>query len=419
MAVGLVDTWLVGHLGAPSVAAVGLSNQAVMLVTAFISAVATGSTALVARHVGAREPRLANRIMQQSFLLAGSIGAFFTLLCLALAEPTMRLLQAQGEVIPLGATYLQIVAVSFLLTAFMFIGNASLRGAGDTRTPMQVMLLINGVNIVVAYTFIYGFGPIPAMGVAGSAIGAASARALGGLIIVALLLRGRSGLRLNLRDFSLDWAQIKRILNIGLPAGGEMMFMRFGQTAFAMVVAGLGTASFAAHQLALQSESISFMPGFGFAVAATTLVGQELGAKNPRRAQERGYAALRLAIVVMSAMGLVFFVFAPQFLGFFIDDPEVIGLGVTPLRMVAVFQVPLAAAMVLSGGLRGAGDTRWTMLITAAGLWLLRVPLSMILTSVLGLGLVGAWMAMGVDLVARGSAAYWRFNNGGWTKLKV
>jgi putative MATE family efflux protein len=257
------------------------------------------------------------------------------------------------------------------------------------------------------------------MGVAGSAIGAASARTLGGLIIVALLLRGRSGLRLNLQDFSPDWVQIKRILNIGLPAGGEMMFMRFGQTAFAMVVAGLGTASFAAHQLALQSESISFMPGFGFAVAATTLVGQELGAKNPRRAQESGYAALRLAIAVMSVMGLVFFAFAPQFLGFFIDDPEVIGLGVTPLRMVAVFQVPLAAAMVLSGGLRGAGDTRWTMLITAAGLWLLRVPLSLILTTALGLGLVGAWMAMGVDLVARGSAAYWRFNNGGWAKLKV
>jgi putative MATE family efflux protein len=417
MTVGLVDTFMVGHLGAEAVAAVGLANQAVMLVTTFFAAVATGVTALVARHIGAREPDGANAIARQGYLLGGLIGLIGTAFGLILARPTMVILQAPAEVVAPGATYLSIVAISFLLASWMFIGNAALRGAGDTRSPMLVMLVVNVVNIVVAYSFIYGLGPLPALGVSGSALGAAVGRGLGGVIVTVLLWRGRSGLRLHLHHMLPDPGQIKRILNIGLPAGAEQLLMRIGMTAYTMTVAALGTQAFAAHQLALQGESLSFMPGFGFAVAATTLVGQGLGGRVPARARADGYLAHRLAVLAMSAMGVLFFIFSAEIIGAFINDPEVIQLGIWPLRLVAFSQPALATLLVLAGALRGAGDTRATMVITAGGLWLVRLPLALLLTG--PFGLIGAWIAMGIDLNLRGLGMWLRFKSGRWEHLKV
>ena len=417
MAVGLVDTFMVGHLGAQAVAAVGLANQAVMLVTTFFAAVATGVTALVARHFGAQEPEQANGILSQGYLLGAILGILGTVLGASLAGPTMLALQAPADVVSPGATYLGIVSLSFALTALMFIGNATLRGGGDTRTPMMIMLVVNVINIIVAYVAIHGAGPIPAFGVAGSAIGAAVARSTGGIIVSWILLRGRGGMRLRLRKLAPDFGQVRRILNVGLPAGIEQLLMRFAQTAFAVTVAGLGTQAYAAHQLTLQSESLSFMPGFGFAVAATTLMGQGLGARDPRRARSDATTAWRLGALVMAAMGVIFFVFPAQLIGLFIDDPAVVALGVPALRLEAFSEPALATAMVLAGGLRGAGDTRTTLVITGIGLWLIRLPLAIILIP--HFGLLGAWMGMGVDLNVRALALWWRFRSDRWTRIKV
>jgi MATE family multidrug resistance protein len=446
MLVGLADTFMVGHLGASAVAAVGLSNQAVMLVTTFFAAVATGVTALVARHIGARETGSAEGILGQGYLLGAALGLLGTVLSLALAVPIMIALRAPADVVIPGANYLSIVSTTFLLAAWMFIGNAALRGSGDTRSPMLVMLVVNVVNIAVAYLFIYGPGPFPQLGVEGSALGAAAGRGVGGLLVTGLLLRGRairrrstsavaeeqgaesaleSGsaaagvdkLRLRPRLLRPDVIPLRRILNIGLPAGAEQLMMRLGMITYATTVAALGTAAFAAHQIALQAESLSYMPGFGFAVAATTLVGQGLGAGDPGRARADTYQAYRLALVLMSFMGLIFFFFPEQIMSIFIEDPAVIRLGVWPLRLVAFSQPMLATMMVFAGALRGAGDTRATLGITAAGLWLVRVPLAFLLTPTLGL--VGAWIAMGIDLNLRGLGMFLRFRSGKWAMIKV
>ena len=432
MFVGLADTFMVGHIGAAAVAAVGLSNQAVMLVTTFFAAVATGVTALVARHVGAREADGANRIVGQGYILGLVLGILALAAGLGLAEPALRALRGPADVIAPGAMYLRIVSVTFVLAAWLFIGNAALRGAGDTRSPMLIMLAVNAVNIIVAYLFIYGPGPFPMLGVEGSAIGAAAGRGVGGLLVTWLLLRGRTlrardgataaddapeRLRLLLTRLRPDLTQLKRIANVGLPAGAEQLMMRLGQTTFAATIAALGTASYAAHQIALQSESLSYMPGFGFAVAATTLVGQGLGAGTPARARADGYLSQRLALVFMTIMGAVIFFFPAQIMSVFIRDPEVIRLGIWPLRLVAFSQPALAAMMVFAGGLRGAGDTRATLIITAAGLWLVRVPLAILLTP--SLGLLGAWIAMGVDLNLRGLGMFLRFRSGRWAKIRI
>lgn len=417
MAVGLADTFMVGHLGAAAVTAVGLSNQAVMLVTTFFAATATGVTALVARHVGAREPDQANIVAHQGYLLAALFGVLAMAFGLTLSRPTMQAIQAPADALASGATYLRVVALTFPLAAWLFVGNAALRGAGDTRTPMLIMLVVNVVNVVVAYAAIYGAGPLPALGVTGSAIGAAAARGMGGLLVTLLLLRGHSGLRLRARQLLPNAAQIRRIANIGLPAGAEQLLMRGAQTTFAATVATLGTQAFAAHQISLQVESLSYMPGFGFAVAATTLVGQGLGARDAGRARADGLLAQRLAIAVMTCMGVIFFLFPTQIIGIFINDPQVVQAGIWPLRLVAFSQPALATSMVLGGALRGAGDTRTTLLITGGGLWLVRLPLAWLLAP--RLGLIGAWIGMVSDLFVRGGLVWLRFRGDRWTRLKV
>jgi len=417
--VGIVDTFLVGHLGATSLAAVGLAYQWIFLATTLFGSIATGSTALIARFIGARESEQANQVLRQSVLLGALIGLVTGVLAFALARPAVTLLGARDDVAGLSTTYLQIAACSLFLATLMYIGNACLRGAGDTRTPLYVMLVVNVLNIAVAWVAINGLLGVPRLGVAGSALGAAVAQSAGGLIVIAVLLRGKGALRLRLARLRPDWDLIRRLLRVGLPTGVEQVLFRTGNMAYVSVLASLGVAAYAANQVAINGWSLSFMPGFGFAVAATTLVGQALGAREPDVAQQRGYTAYKMGAALMAAIGVLFVLFPSHIMAFFTNDGEVIALGSLPLRIVGLFQPILAASMIFAGALRGAGDTRYPMLITAGCIWLVRLPLAYLFAVGLGWGLAGAWTAMSIDLTVRGTLNLLRFRSGGWKTITV
>jgi len=419
MMVGIVDTFLVGHLGAASLASVGLANQWIFLSGTFFGAVGTGSTALIARFIGAKEPDKANQVLRQSVLLGVLIGVVSLALGVSLAKPAVTLLGARGEVVGLSSTYLRIVSMAVVVAPLMYLGNASMRGAGDTQTPLRIMMVVNVVNIAVAVTAINGLFGVPKMGVAGSAVGAATAQVVGGALVTAVLLRGRGQIRLRLGRMRPDWDMIRRITRVGLPTGVENLMFRIGNMAYVSVLASLGVAAYAANQVAINGWSLSFMPGFGFAVAATTLVGQSLGAKEPKRAELCGYTAYWMGAALMAAIGVMFVLFPGQIMGFFTNDAEVVRLGTMPLRVMGVAQPFLAAAMIFAGALRGAGDTRFPMIITAAAIWLIRLPLAYVLGVTLGWGLVGAWTAMSLDMVMRGLFNFWRFRGGRWKGIVV
>lgn len=420
MMIGIVDTFLVGHLGAASLAAVGLANQWVFLAHTLLGALGTGSTALIARFTGAREPEMANAVLRQSMLVAVAVGLSCTALGTLLARPAVRLLGAPTqEVVVLSTTYLTTVAATLAFATLLYLGNACMRGAGDTRTPLYVMLVVNIVNIVVAWTLINGLFGLPKLGVWGSALGAASGQVVGGTIVLALLLRGKSGVQLRLAGLRPDWDMIRRILRVGMPTGLEQLFFRIGNMAYVRVLASLGVAAYAANQVAINGWSLSFMPGFGFAVAATTLVGQSLGARAPDSAERGGYVAYRMGAGLMAVIGLVMIFFPEQIMGFFTNDQEVIGLGALPLQVMGFVQPMLAASMIFAGALRGAGDTRWPMIITAGCIWLVRLPLAYLFAIVFGWGLVGAWSAMSLDMVLRGTFNFLRFRGGGWKTIQV
>ena len=427
----IVDTAMVGRLGEEAVAAVGLAMSPMMLFMGFFAAIGVGSTAIVARFIGAKDHEGAQRAGHQSLILSIGSALIISSLIFALARYVIIFMGAEPEVIPLGTTYMRTLSPGLIFMSTAFVMSGVLRGAGDTKSPMRVNAIANVANVVLNFFLIFetrtmeimgldilipGFG----LGVFGAALGTAISRGLGGLVILSILFRGKSVVKLVFsRALEVDLDLIRRIVRVGIPAAIERTVMSSGQIMFNRIVATLGTTAFAAHHLAIVAESISYMPGFGFSMAATTLVGQGLGAKDPELAEKCGWETARLGGIVMSFMGVLFFVFPHYFMNFLTNEPEVIPLGIMCLRIVAVAQPPFAMAIILAGGVRGAGDTRFPMYASMIGIWGIRLTLALFLGLYLEMGLMGVWLAMAIDLYFRGILFFFRFRSGYWKTVEV
>jgi putative MATE family efflux protein len=256
--------------------------------------------------------------------------------------------------------------------------------------------------------------------VVGTGIGTSLGQISGGLIVLVMFARGRAGLRVEWRRlFAAEWGRIRRILNVGLPAGAEQLMLQLALINMAAIVTRLGTEAFAAHIVTLRLTALSYLPGFGFSVAATTLVGQELGARRPDRARASVIAALTMSVGVMSLAAILIFVFDAAILGFFTSDPLVVAAGVPTMQLAAAAQPVIATAFVFGGALRGAGDTRATMIVTVFSVWGLRLVLAYLLAFTFNLGLIGVWLAFNVDWLNR-AVLYWlRFRAGKWQLVRV
>jgi putative MATE family efflux protein len=425
--VGLVDTFLVGHLASSSaallgygsaqaLAAVGISGYVVWAVTTLFIATAVGATALIARATGAGHFAEANSVVRQALLLGALMGLIGMVAIAIFAHPMMDVLGAPPDVLPLAVGYLRITSFSMILAALLFVGTAVLRGAGDTRTPLYLMGVVNVINMLVAWLLVNGQLGFPVLGVRGSAWGAAIARGIGGLLVLAILVRGRSSLKLD-RLPRPDRVMLRRLFVVGLPSGGEQLAFQLALMIYAGFITKLGTVAFAAHNTVLNIESVSFLPGAGFATAATTLVGQSLGANDAARARRSGYEAFLQGAIFMTIMGVLFILMPHWMISLMVGDPAVIAAGVTPLRIVGVIQPLLAANFVFSGALRGAGDTRFPLWIKLFSPWLLRLPLAWFLIP--WIGLTGAWVALSFDLATQGVLAWWRFRGGRWERIRI
>jgi putative MATE family efflux protein len=421
-AVGVVDLLLVSRLGAAAIAGVGVSVQVLFVVFAGIAAIGTGTTVLVARAIGGGQPAEGERVVKQSILLGIVFGVLLAVFGIPTAKPLVAALGAGPEVVELGGVYLQIVYLSGISLTLTFVLGAAMRGAGDSRTPMLVALGINLINVVAAFVLIFGYLGVPALGVAGSAWAAALGRTMGAVALLVLVVRGlgNGNLRLSLRGgWRPDIPLIVRLGRIGLPSMGEQLSRSVGMLLFGTIVISLGTAVFAAQRITFNILSLSFLPGFGFSMAATALTGQALGAHLPDRARRVTWFAVRSAMLWMGTMGALFFVAAPWLIGVFTDDPEITRVGIPALQVLAFGQPQQALAMVLAGGLRGAGDTRFPMLTTTVSMWLVRLPLAWIFVEWFKWGLPGAYASFIFGSTLEGLAIYLRYRSGRWQTLKV
>ncbi|MEA1993216.1 MAG: MATE family efflux transporter [Euryarchaeota archaeon] len=418
MIVGIADIAMVGRLGADELAAVGLGRQLVFVFQGLISGLSVGTTALIARYIGAKEKEKAVAVGEQSLIFGAILSLAVGAVGVLYGDSFLRFLGATPTVVSLGYDYLQLMFAGMFTVFITFAINAIFRGAGDTKTPMYIMGFINLMNVILNYFLIFGIWKVPFFGVRGAAMGTVISRSLGTVVGLYLLLTGIKGFKLQLRP-ELDFSVVRKIVKVGLPASTERIINSTGGIAYTAIVVSFGTIAVAAHQVAIRSESFSFMPGFGFAIAATTLVGQNLGAKKPKRAERCAYESLKLSVLIMSFMGILFFVFPEYFAKIFTTEPGVISKAVPCLMIIAVTEPMLGTLFVLAGSLRGAGDTRSPMIITAASLWLVRIPMAYFLGVTMGLGLTGAWIAMSFETAVRGALIYMRFRMGKWKMIKV
>jgi len=438
MTVGLYDQFLAGN-NPPSDANLHVPYQAAQTTAIYLAwfisscsaLVSVGSTALVARFIGAGDKNLARHTTNQSIFMAVLFGLVATVVGLSTVGELVQLVRMSGPAARMAVEFLIPMLALLVFQMVEQAGLACLVGAGDTRPMLWILGGVATINMPLAWICFHGWGPIPAFGFPGIALGTALSHAVGGIAVVIMLARGRAGLTLSRRDLLPDPALIRRLLRISIPATIDTISLCVCQLWFLAMVNGLGDTAAAAHGIAIRWESLGYLSGHAFATAAAALVGQALGARRPEEATRAGWTAFGMGCGVMTVMGVIFYVLAPNMFGLFCPDAHqrpVIVAGVPVLRLVAFAMPPLACIIIFTGVMRGAGDTRVPMLLTWIGFLVIRIPLAYFLmydaiphTSVrgLGLGLYGAWLAMFADLTIRGILFLLRFLTGGWKRVRV
>ncbi len=419
LAVNLVDVYLAGHLDAASVTAMGISQQWTQLVMVLFVILNAGSVALVARSVGAGDLEFSNHILSQALLYGFIIGAISAILVWDLDFLLVKLLQTPKESVMASRKYLRVISIGFPLWGAMLVGNSVMRGAGDTKTPFVIMTILNVVTIVAEVLFVFGFGIVPKTGVVGIAIGSVIGLLVGFVITIGILISGKAKLRLRRIELLPDLSLLSRVLKVGWPAGIETGLMIGAFLVLTGVIASLGSKAYAAYKIVSVTGSITGLIGTGFGIGAASLVGQALGASKPKRARRSAYLSAVLAAIVMSLVGLLFILFPSYIIGIFTHDATVIRLGRLPLQLLGIIQPLYASQIVFSRSLRGAGDTSSPMVITSTSIWVIRLGGAYLLGHILGLGLLGVWIAIVSDFGVRGIAYLFWFRVGKWVSIRV
>lgn len=403
--VSIIDIFLTGGLGAAAIAATGL-GQLMMLVTMTVFwGLSTGTSVVIAHLTGAGKNSDAKKAAFIAVLCCILMTALCTFIGATWGGEIARLMGTTPDVQMYASTYIRLVFLWLIWTTGLNVLSAIMHGRGDTRTPMEAIILVNILHVLLAWPLIYGKWGFPALGVEGAAIAINSSEFVGCSYLLIQAVRKRY-LIFEFPDFQI----FNRIWRVGWPVALERIAQQSGQLFYSSFIISYGTSAYAAHQIGLSIESLSFMPGAGMGIAAATLMGQALGANKIRRARISHNEALRLALGVMTVMALIFLFLPAQLMGLFTHDPDVIEKGAVFLRLVAFAQIPLALSFVYAGSLRGTGDTFYVFIVTLVAMWGIRVALSWVASSWLHLSLYAVWGVFLLDWYFRGAAFAWRYH---------
>ena len=421
----MADQVMVGRLpgqeGIVALSAVGLATQPKFLLMTMVMALNVGATAVIARFRGQQNQEKARQAFRQMLLLNIAVGAVFMVLGLAFAPQLIRLMSGTGgsdDTYQAAIRYLNIQLIGFIPLAMTSTVTASLRGIGDSRTPMLYNTVANVVNVILNYVMIYGKLGCPAMGVDGASWATVIGQTVACAIALGVVFSGKHYMYFDLRKVrETDKKSLSDVVNVGLPAMVEQLFMRAGVMIFTRAIAGLGDTLYATHQICMSVQALSFMMGQAFAASATTLMGQSLGKRREDMADVYMRSTLRVGIIASVVLGILITVFNKQLVWIYNTDPDVIAAGSGIMILIAVSQPLQAVQFIVSGGLRGAGDTRYTafvIMITTLGV---RSVLAVLLVTWLKWGLWGAWIALMLDQVLRTVLMVARYGTGKWVQI--
>ncbi len=371
VAVGAVDTLLVGRLGADAIAGVGVAFETVFLIIAILSAVTIGATVLVSQAIGAGNTERANQLARQAISWGVVLAIPLSVIGYVFAPQAIGIFHVEPDVAENAIEYLQITAACSVAILLSFLCGAVLRGAGDSRTPLKAAVLANAVNVVLAYVLIFGHFGFPELGVGGSAWGAAIGRAVGAAFMLFMLwsgkvklsIRGRAGWFPNL-------VMARSLFKLGLPAAFEQVVMQFGFISLVAIAASIGTDALAAQQISFTAMSIAFLPTIAFATTSTAFVGQSVGARRMDEGVKAAMISRKWALIV-TVSGLLFMeIFAEHIVRAFSSDPEVIEIGAIAMRAIGISLPIWGLWMSSAGAVRGSGDTRSPMVRGVAAVWM-------------------------------------------------
>ncbi|NOY25954.1 MAG: MATE family efflux transporter [Oligoflexia bacterium] len=407
-AMSVADTLFVARLGTAPLAGIGLGSVASFVVLSAGFGLTAGLRVLVAQATGAARHIQARRLAWQGLWIALVLGVV-GLLAAPLAGPLAHAFGASHDVTDFGADYLAVrVGGSGAALTGMALG-AWFQGRGDTRTPMVTTVLANVLNIALDPVFIFGAGPIPALGVSGAALTTVFSQAIGALLLLVAALPHLRGI-----SWAPDRALLRRAVGIGGPMALQGAMSVVGFAVFVGILARSGDANLGAHVIVMRIISLSFLPGHAVGQAAGVLVGQALGARRPALARQATRQAMRLAMLIMSIMGLVFVLFPGPLVQVFDPAADVAAVAVRLFVIAAIFQVFDAVAMVGQGSLDGAGDTRFTMVLGIVSTWLVTVPLGWLFALHFELGAAGAWLGLTAESVLYAGVALRRLRGRAW-----
>ncbi|MCP5040607.1 MAG: MATE family efflux transporter [bacterium] len=415
--VGIVGIKIVGSLGAQAVAAVTTGHRIFFIAQGIMMALSAGTTAMVARAWGAGDREEAGRVTRASVILSALLAVALAIPCIVFAEQMVGVFQLDSETLVQAADFLRLVSIFNLGFAIVMVLGSAIRAAGDTITPLWIGAATNVVNVFLVYGMVYGRFGFPEMGVRGAALAAGLSFTLGALISLVMWLKGWLLVGVG-SGSSLSRERVGQLFRIGAPAGVEQLIFQVGFVAFLYIVSFYGTAPYAAYGIGVQLLSLSFVIGFGFAIAASTHVGQRLGAKDPEGAAHSGWRAMWLSIAAMTAIGAVIISTAELTASLMIDDPEVIRLTVVFIYILGAVQPLMAIEAALGGALRGAGDTRFPMLVTLCGLIVVRGSVAAI-GAYLGVSVEWIFAALIADYVVKALMLVLRFRSDHWKRIKI
>lgn len=419
-----IDTAMVGSLGPNATASVGVVSSSVWLFNGLLGAAATGFAVQVAQHIGARETERARSVVRESMLFSLLFGVFMGSAAAALSFSLPGLLGAEEAIRPDASAYFLIVGCSMPFLMAINLMSSLLRCMGDTRTPMLFNITLNIFNTIFNFLLIYEpreasvfglrvFLPGAGLGVPGAALGSALASLLVALLFLRRFLSRDFPLRISLRDrFRFTRDCLSAMIRIAIPQAMAHTASCGAQIAVTVIVAGLGTQAVAANSLAVTAEALCYQPGYGVSTAATTLVGQSIGAGRRDLAVRFARVSTLLGMAIMTGTGLLMFLFAEPLIGMFTPDADVMRLGASVLRIEAFTEPLFAASIVASGAFSGAGDTKWSFAANLLSMWGVRLPIALLLIG--SLGLTGMWIAMACELSIKGLVFLWRLRSKKW-----
>jgi len=415
----VADVFFVGRLGPDAVATVGITESLMTVMYALAIGLSIGAAATVARRVGEKDPENAGRSAVQSVLMGLGAAAIFGTIGILFGPQLLALMGASDDVLRTGSTFARVMLGGSGTVVMLFLINAVFRGAGDAAIAMRVLWFANAINIILGPCLIFGIGPFPELGVTGAAVGTTIGRGSGVVYQLIHLSRGNGRLRIRRSHLKFDLAVMRSIVRIS----GTATFQNFIGTASWMglvrILTGFGSAAVAGNTIGIRIILFALLPSFGVSNAAATLVGQNLGAKKPDRAEAAAWKAGMYNTICLGTVGAIFLLFAPQIVSLFTTDSEVALYAVRCLRIVSAGFLFYGYAMVLTASFNGAGDTRTPTLINLVCLWLWEIPLAWALAHPFGFGPTGVFIAVSVAFSTMAFVSGWLFSKGMWKTKRV